>query len=75
MQVVDGIDRELVNRSELSRTQISLQEANARNAELVGELDYLRRVGLCLPLSHTQWAPLLLSSLTVTSCIWSTNVF
>ncbi len=59
MQVVDGIDRELANRSELSRTQISLQEANARNAELVGELDYLRRVGLAFCLSHAQWALLL----------------
>ena len=59
MQVVDGIDRELANRSELSRTQISLQEANARNAELVGELDYLRRVGPAFYHSHAQWALLL----------------
>ncbi len=59
MQVVDGIDRELANRSELSRTQINLQEANARNAELVGELDYLRRVRLVFCRSHAQWTLLL----------------
>ena len=47
LKVVEGIDRELTNRSELSRVLSSLQDANARNTDLLGELDYLRRVCCC----------------------------